>query len=144
MFRVIKIGYIERKVVSCLSAELVSQDAEMRLEGLEMMVGRPVISLGHYVEQRVFWVGPKFLKLCPRTLNYVQNIFPGGAKIFQALRPITTGLMYIKKSRYIQKSIQGYIASVASRTGLRGGGQRGQLPRALRSKGAPRDNIYLF
>jgi len=54
MFRVIKIGYIERKVVSCLSAELVSQDAEMRLEGLEMMVGRPVISLGHYVEQRVF------------------------------------------------------------------------------------------
>jgi len=32
MFRVIKIGYIERKVVSCLSAELVSQDAEKRFE----------------------------------------------------------------------------------------------------------------
>jgi len=27
---------------------------------------------------------------------------------------------------------------------IKGGGQRGQLPRALRSKGAPRDDIYLF
>jgi len=114
MFRVIKVGYIERKVVSCLSAELVSQHAEKRLEGLEMMVGRPVTSLGHYVKRRVFWEGPKFFKLCPRILNYVQHIFPGGAKNFQALRPIATGLMYIQKSRYIQKSIQGYIASVAS------------------------------
>ena len=32
----------------------------------------------------------------------------------------------------------------AGRAGLRGGGQRGQLPRALRSKGAPGDDIYLF
>jgi len=30
-----------------------------------------------------------------------------------------------------------------SRAGLKGG-QRGQLPRALRSKGAPRDDNYLF
>ena len=30
------------------------------------------------------------------------------------------------------------------RAGLRGGGQQGQLPRALRCKGAPRDEIYLF
>jgi len=30
-----------------------------------------------------------------------------------------------------------------ARAGLRGG-ERGQLPRALRSKGAPRDDIYLF
>jgi len=34
--------------------------------------------------------------------------------------------------------------SVGGRAGLRGGGQRGQLHRALRSKGAPRDDIYLF
>ena len=32
----------------------------------------------------------------------------------------------------------------ARRAGLRGGGQRGQLPRALRCKGAPRDEICLF
>ena len=32
---------------------------------------------------------------------------------------------------------------LASRAGLRGG-QRGQLPRAPRCKGAPRDEIYLF
>ena len=33
--------------------------------------------------------------------------------------------------------------SFAPRAGLRGG-QRGQLPRAPRCKGAPRDEIYLF
>ena len=27
---------------------------------------------------------------------------------------------------------------------IKGGGQRGQLPRAPRFKGAPRDEIYLF
>jgi len=35
------------------------------------------------------------------------------------------------------------VERIASRAGLRGG-QRGQLPRAPRFKGAPRDEIYLF
>jgi len=32
--------------------------------------------------RRVFWEGLKFFALCPTDLNYVQNIFPGGAKNF--------------------------------------------------------------
>jgi len=36
---------------------------------------RPVTSLGHQVGRRVFWKGPKFFKLCPILLNYVQHIF---------------------------------------------------------------------
>ena len=36
------------------------------------------------------------------------------------------------------------IKVVNSGQGRIKGGQRGQLPRALRSKGAPRDDIYLF
>ena len=32
--------------------------------------------------RRVFWEEPKFLKLCPIVLNYVQHIFPGEANIF--------------------------------------------------------------
>jgi len=32
--------------------------------------------------RRVFWEWPKFFKLCPILSNYVQHIFPGGAKIF--------------------------------------------------------------
>ena len=31
---------------------------------------------------RVFWEGPKFFKLCPVVLNYVQHILPGEGKIF--------------------------------------------------------------
>jgi len=31
-----------------------------------------------------FSEGPKLVKLCPIVLNYVQNIFPRGAKIFPA------------------------------------------------------------
>jgi len=43
-------------------------------------VCRPVTTLGHQVGRRVCWEGPKFLKLCPIFLNYVQHIFPGGTK----------------------------------------------------------------
>jgi len=40
---------------------------------------RPVTSLGHQWGRGVFWEGPKFFKLCPIFLNYVQHIFPGGS-----------------------------------------------------------------
>jgi len=43
---------------------------------------RPVTSLGHQEGRRVFREGPTFFELCPIFLNYVQHIFPGGAKIF--------------------------------------------------------------
>jgi len=39
--------------------------------------------LGHHEGRRVFREGPKFFKLCPVVLNYVQHIFLGGRKIFQ-------------------------------------------------------------
>jgi len=39
------------------------------------LVIRPVTSLGHQV-------GEEFCERCPNFLNYVQNIFPGVAKIF--------------------------------------------------------------
>jgi len=34
--------------------------------------------------RKVFGEGPKFFELCPIVLNYVQNIFPKGAKNFPA------------------------------------------------------------
>jgi len=55
------------------------------------LVIRPVTSLGHQVGRRVFWKGPTFFKLCLIFSNYVQHIFPGGAKKlsggFAPLRP---------------------------------------------------------
>jgi len=52
------------------------------------LLSRPVTSLGHEAGRRLFWEGPKFFKLCPTVLNYVQHIFPGGAKkIFGGFRP---------------------------------------------------------
>jgi len=41
---------------------------------------RHVANLRHQVWQRVFWEGPKFFKLYPIVLNYVQHTFPGEAK----------------------------------------------------------------
>jgi len=34
--------------------------------------------------RRVFWEGLKLSTLCPRDLNFVQNIFPGGQNFFEA------------------------------------------------------------
>ena len=49
---------------------------------LEFVVAtRPVSSLAHQVERKVFREGPKFAKICPIVLNYVQHIFPEGRKI---------------------------------------------------------------
>jgi len=62
---------------------------------------RPVTSLGHQEGRRVFRKGPKFFELCPICLNYVQNIFPGGAKNFLAgasSPPLVPGLFIIKSS----------------------------------------------
>jgi len=39
MFRVIKVGDSEKKVVSCLSPKCFQRDAVKRLEGSEIMVG---------------------------------------------------------------------------------------------------------
>jgi len=50
--------------------------------GLGSSYIRPVISLGHQVGRRVFWEWPKFCKLRPIVLNYVQHIFPGREKNF--------------------------------------------------------------
>ena len=50
---------------------------------------------------RSFWEGPKFFKLCPIILNYVQHIFPGGGKKFcrvdfaRPAPPLVTGLPII-------------------------------------------------
>jgi len=41
-----------------------------------------VISLGNQRRRRVFREGPKFFKLCPVVLNYVQHIFTRWAKNF--------------------------------------------------------------
>ena len=43
---------------------------------------RSVTSLGHQEGRRVFWERPKFFELCPIFSNYIQHIFPGGAKNF--------------------------------------------------------------
>ena len=43
--------------------------------------------------RRVFSEGPKFFELCPIVLNYVQNIFTRGAKIF--LEPPIYGHAYL-------------------------------------------------
>jgi len=43
---------------------------------------RPVTSLGHQEGQRIFREGPKFFELFLIFFNYVQHIFPGGAKKF--------------------------------------------------------------
>jgi len=44
----------------------------------------------------------------------------------------------------LTQAVNNILYIYRSRAGFRGGGQRGQFPRALRSKGAPRDDIYLF
>jgi len=54
----------------------------LRGSSVYIIVCRPVTSLGHQEGRRVFREGPKFLELCPKFLNYVQHIFPGGAKNF--------------------------------------------------------------
>jgi len=38
--------------------------------------------------RRVFREGPKFFGLCPKFLNYVQHIFPGGVKNFLGAKPL--------------------------------------------------------
>jgi len=45
-------------------------------------ITRPVTSLGQQEGRRVFWEGPKYFELCPVLFKFVQNIFPGGEKIF--------------------------------------------------------------
>jgi len=51
------------------------------------MSSRTVTSLGHQVERRVFWEGPKFFELCPVVLNHVQHIFLKGRTICRGFRP---------------------------------------------------------
>jgi len=60
--------------------------------GLTRIWNRPVTSLGHQAGRRVFWEGPKFFKLCPIVLNYIQHIFPGGAS--PSCAPLVTGLIW--------------------------------------------------
>ena len=65
-----KQGFIER-VFDCFGGDLLRR------------LYRPVTSLGHQEERRVFWEGPKFFELCPIVSNHDQHIFPGGRrKIF--------------------------------------------------------------
>jgi len=47
---------------------------------LKSVLNKPMTSFGHQGRRRVFSEGPKFFKLCPIVSNYVQRIFPGGAK----------------------------------------------------------------
>ena len=49
--------------------------SKMQIFTFKAWGGRPVTSLGHRAGRRVFWEGPKFFKLCPIVLNYVQHIF---------------------------------------------------------------------
>jgi len=83
--------------------EMVLQDAEKRLESSEIMVDRPVTSLGHYMGRRVFWEGPKFFKLCELCPTH----FYRGDETFSKPCLWPNGW-------YIQKSFQDYIASVSS------------------------------
>ena len=43
---------------------------------------KPVTSLGHQEGRWVFWERPKSFAICPLFSNYIQHIFPGGAKNF--------------------------------------------------------------
>jgi len=70
------------------------------------MWSRPVISLEHQEERRVFREEPKFFELCPIFLNYVQHFSKGGRKCFQGglappAPPLVTDLMW-SKYKYIQ------------------------------------------
>jgi len=47
-----------------------------------VLIPRPVTNLRHQERRRVFCEGPKFFELCPVFSNYIQHIFPGGAKNF--------------------------------------------------------------
>jgi len=56
-------------------------------------IPRPVTNFGHQEEESVFREGLKFFELCPVLLNYVEHIFPVGAKIFLgSFAPQVTGL----------------------------------------------------
>ena len=59
-----------------------------------MFASRPITSLGNQGGgQAVFWKWPKFFKLFPMVLNYVQHIFTGGWKFSRrASPPLVTGL----------------------------------------------------
>ena len=63
-----------------------------------MDLKQAVTSFGPQEGRRVFREGPKFFELCPIFFNYVQQIFPGGAKNFLGLlgppcAPLITGLI---------------------------------------------------
>ena len=78
----------------------------------------PVTNLGHQGRWRVFWEGPKFFKLCPIVLNYVQHIFPRRAKIVsRAKAPLVTGLlptpMLVCRKKFVPHHLKiGVISSV--------------------------------
>jgi len=55
---------------------------------IKWYVCRLVTRLGRQVGRRLFWVGPKFFKLCPIFLNYLQHIFPGGRTNIGGIRPL--------------------------------------------------------
>jgi len=49
-------------------------------------LSRPVTSLGHQGERRVFWERPIFL-------HYVQTVFPGGGNFLADFAPLVTALL---------------------------------------------------
>ena len=72
----------------CTSTQLCSgKSTRQAAAALTSNCDRPKSSLRHQGEWRVCWEGPKFFKLCPKVLNYVQHVFPGGRKILQGDSP---------------------------------------------------------
>jgi len=53
-----------------------------------VVIARHVTRLTHQGGAKSFLRGgPKFYKLCPIVVTYVQNIFPGGRKIYREVSP---------------------------------------------------------
>jgi len=100
------------------------------------------------------------VKICNQLVKKVKKYsfsdrYPGGQTWFwQGAKSILEKSQRAKRKFWGQQVLFGTkflkfgpkranLATLVARAGLRGG-QRGQLSRALRCKGAPRDEMYLF
>ena len=54
---------------------------------LVALIGRHVASLERQGGEELSKAGPKFFKLCPIVVNYVQHYFPGGQKVSRGFPP---------------------------------------------------------
>jgi len=79
--------------------------------------------------RRVSWERPKFFKLCPIVLNYIQNIFPKSAKNFPAL--LVYGHAYLGANCARSLNLPFSHLSQKQWRARRGGGGGGRQPLRL-------------